>query len=105
MGTAIYTGVTGLLAHQRRIDVVASNIANVNTTGYRGSRVLFQDLFAQTLQGARGSRRAISAARTLRRWGWACSLGSIDVNHNQGSLITTGHYVGPGHRGVRASSS
>ena len=42
-----------MLAFQRRLDVVASNIANVNTTGYRASRVLFEDLFSQTLQGAR----------------------------------------------------
>ena len=38
MGTALYTGVTGLQAHQRRLDVVAANIANVNTPGYTRQR-------------------------------------------------------------------
>ncbi|GAF75638.1 unnamed protein product, partial [marine sediment metagenome] len=35
MGSAMFTAVTGLLAHQRRLDVIANNIANVNTTAYR----------------------------------------------------------------------
>ncbi len=89
MGTAIYTGVTGLLAHQRRIDVVASNIANVNTTGYRGSRVLFQDLFSQTLEGARAPVGDFGGTNPTEV-GLGVRLASIDVNHNQGSLITTG---------------
>jgi flagellar hook protein FlgE len=89
MGTAIYTGVTGLLAHQRRIDVVASNIANVNTTGYRGSRVLFQDLFAQTIQGARGPSGDFGGTNPSQV-GLGVQVGSIDVNHTQGSPITTG---------------
>jgi flagellar hook protein FlgE len=89
MGTAIYTGVTGLQAHQRRIDVVASNIANVNTTGYRGSRVVFQDLFSQTLEGARGPSDT-SGGTNPSEVGLGVRVASIDVNHVQGSLITTG---------------
>lgn len=90
MGTAIYTGVTGLLAHQRRIDVVASNIANVNTTGYRGSRVLFQDLFSQTLEGARAPVGNFGGTNPSEV-GLGVRLASIDVNQTQGSLITTGN--------------
>ncbi|MBI4557742.1 MAG: flagellar hook protein FlgE [Candidatus Hydrogenedentes bacterium] len=89
MGTAIFTGVTGLLTHQRRLDAVASNIANVNTTGYRGSRVLFQDLFSQTLEGARAPVGS-SGGSNPSQIGLGVRLGSIDVNHNQGSLFTTG---------------
>lgn len=89
MGTAIYTGVTGLMAHQRRIDVVASNIANVNTTGYRGSRVVFQDLFSQTLEGARGPSGNFGGTNP-QEVGLGVRVASIDVNHSQGSLITTG---------------
>ena len=51
MGAALFTAVTGLQAFQRNLDEIANNIANVNTTGYRGSRALFQDLFSQTLEG------------------------------------------------------
>ncbi|HOZ47413.1 MAG TPA: flagellar hook protein FlgE [Candidatus Hydrogenedentes bacterium] len=88
-GTAIYTGVTGLLAHQRRLDVVANNIANVNTTGYRGSRVQFQDLFSQTLQGATAPEGDYGGSNG-KQVGLGTAVGSIDVDHSQGSLITTG---------------
>lgn len=89
MGTAIYTGVTGLLAHQNRLDVIASNIANVNTTGYRGSRVIFQDLFSQTLQGGRAPVGNFGGGNPMQI-GLGVRLGSIDVDYTQGSLITTG---------------
>ncbi len=89
MGTALFTGVTGLQAHQRRLDVVASNIANINTIGYRGSRVLFQDLFSQTLQG--GSAPVGNFGGTNpQQIGLGVKIASIDVDHTQGSLITTG---------------
>lgn len=89
MSTALFTAVTGLRAHQTRLDVVASNIANVNTVGYRGSRVLFQDLFSQTLSGGSAPVGTFGGANPLQV-GLGVQLGSIDVNHSQGSLVTTG---------------
>lgn len=89
MGTAIFTGVTGLKAHQRRIDVIAGNIANVNTTAYRGSRVLFEDLFSQTLEGARAPLGGFGGSNPSQV-GLGVKLGSIDLNQSQGSLLTTG---------------
>lgn len=89
MGTALFTGVTGLLAFQRKLDVVANNISNVGTTGYRGSRVLFQDLFSQTIQGASAPTGSFGGTNPLQV-GLGVQLGTIDVNHAQGSLTTTG---------------
>ncbi|MBI2431655.1 MAG: flagellar hook protein FlgE [Candidatus Hydrogenedentes bacterium] len=89
MGTALFTGVTGLQVHQRRLDVVASNIANVNTIGYRGSRVLFQDLFSQTLQGGSAPVGAFGGTNP-QQVGLGVQIASIDVNHSQGSLVSTG---------------
>lgn len=89
MGTAIFTGVTGLLAHQRRLDVVANNIANVNTTGYRGSRILFEDLFSQTLQGGTAPSASYGGSNPMQV-GLGTGVGTIDVNHSQGSFLTTG---------------
>jgi len=89
MGTALFTGVTGLQAHQRKLDVIASNISNVNTYGYRGSRVLFQDLFAQTLRGGSppvgnfGGLNPMQISLGVR-------VGAVDTNFNQGSMVTTG---------------
>jgi len=85
----MYTGVTGLLAHQRRMDVVANNISNVNTYGYRSSRMNFQDLFSQTLQG--GSGRAGDVLGTNpEQIGLGVVVGSIDIDFTQGSLFSTG---------------
>jgi flagellar hook protein FlgE len=89
MGTALFTGVNGLLVQQRKLDVIASNIANVNTNGYRGARVLFQDLFAQTLRG--GSAPVGNFGGTNgQQVGLGVQVGSIDVNFSQGGLQTTG---------------
>ncbi len=89
MGTALFTGVTGLKVHQRRLDMVASNIANVNTVGYRSSRMNFQDLFSQTLRA--GSAPVGSFGGTNpQQIGLGVQVASIDVNHKNGSLITTG---------------
>jgi len=89
MGSAIYAGVTGLQVHQRRLDVIASNIANVNTTGYRSSRALFQDLFSQTLSGPRGSVGSFGGTNPMQV-GLGVRLASVDTNFGQGTLLTTG---------------
>lgn len=89
MGTALFTGVTALTANQRKLDVIAANIANVNTTGYRGARVLFQDLFSQTLSGARAPVARFGGTNP-QQVGLGTRIASIDVDHGQGSLFTTG---------------
>lgn len=89
MGSAIYAGVTGLQVHQRRLDVIASNIANVNTTGYRSARVLFQDLFSQTLAGPRAPIGNFGGSNPMQV-GLGVRLASIDTNFGQGTLLTTG---------------
>jgi len=89
MGSAMFTGVTGLRAHQRKLDVVAANIANVNTVGYRSSRMLFQDLFSQTLAGGSAPVGGFGGSNPLQV-GLGTNIASIDVNHGQGSLMTTG---------------
>lgn len=89
MGRALFTAVTGLKAQQTKLDVVANNIANVNTTGYRSSRILFQDLFSQTLSGPSAPAGAFGGTNP-QQIGLGVQIASIDVNHGQGSLVTTG---------------
>jgi flagellar hook protein FlgE len=89
MGRALFTAVTGLKAQQTKLDVVANNIANINTTGYRSSRILFQDLFSQTLTGG-SAPTATTGGTNPRQIGLGVQVGSIDVDHGQGSLVTTG---------------
>ncbi len=89
MGSALFTGVTALLANQRRLDVIASNISNVNTTGYKGSTVQFQDLFSQTLSGARAPVDGFGG-NNPSQVGLGVQVASISVNHGQGSMSSTG---------------
>jgi flagellar basal-body rod protein FlgG len=49
---ALWTGATGMEAQQRNVDVIANNIANVNTTSFKKSQALFQDLLYQKIQSA-----------------------------------------------------
>jgi len=52
MMRSMFSGVSGLRTHQSRMDVIAHNIANVNTTGFKASRMTFADAFSQTIRGA-----------------------------------------------------
>ena len=49
---ALLSGVASIKAHQTRMNVIGNNLANVNTTAYKGARVGFQDMLSQTVQGA-----------------------------------------------------
>jgi flagellar hook protein FlgE len=89
MGTALFTAVTGLSTHQRRLDVIANNVANVNTTGYRSSRVFFQDQFSQTLEGAQAASDTFGGTNPTQV-GLGVTIASIDNIFTQGSLVSTG---------------
>ncbi|MCG8557267.1 MAG: flagellar basal-body rod protein FlgG [Proteobacteria bacterium] len=55
MMRALNTAATGMAAQQRKIDVVANNMANVNTAGFKKSRAEFQDLIYQTIRAPGGT--------------------------------------------------
>ena len=52
---SLYSGVSGLTSHQSKMDVIGNNIANVNTYGFKGSRVTFRDIYYQTTKTATGT--------------------------------------------------
>lgn len=52
MMRSMFSVVSGLKAHQTRMDVIGNNIANVNTIGYKAGRVTFKEVFNQTLKGS-----------------------------------------------------
>ncbi len=51
MLSSLFTGVSGIQQMQQRMDVIGNNIANVNTTGFKGARTLFEDTFSQAVGG------------------------------------------------------
>ncbi|MCD8569480.1 MAG: flagellar basal body protein [Geovibrio sp.] len=48
MMRSLYSAISGLNTNQKAMDVIGNNIANVNTTGFKSGRAVFQDLFSQT---------------------------------------------------------
>lgn len=90
MMRSMFSGVSGLRAHQTWMDVIGNNISNVNTVGFKASRVTFQEIFSQTLRTAfspapDGSRGGINPQQV----GLGTSLASIDVLHQRGSVQRT----------------
>lgn len=89
MMRSLFSGVSGLKSHQTRMDVIGNNIANVNTVGFKGSRVNFQDTLSQALQGAsaaQGNRGGINP----KQIGLGTGVASIDTIFTDGSYQTTG---------------
>jgi flagellar basal-body rod protein FlgG len=81
-----------MVAQQKMIDVIANNLANVNTTGFKRSRVSFQDVLYETLEGPRVSGpegRSIGPIQI----GKGVRIGAILRLHAQGSPETTGRLL------------
>ena len=53
---SLFTGITGLRSHQTMLDVTGNNIANVNTTGFKASRTIFEDTLSQLMTSAAGAQ-------------------------------------------------
>lgn len=86
---SMFSAISGLRNHQTFMDVIGNNIANVNTTGYRSSRVTFQDILSQTVRGAgsaQGGRGVINPIQI----GLGTMLAGVDTLQTQGNLQATG---------------
>lgn len=89
MMRSLFSGVSGLRNHQTRMDVIGNNIANVNTTGFKASRVQFQDVLSQTLQGPSAGGNGRGSTNPLQV-GLGMSVASIDTLFTDGSFQPTG---------------
>ncbi|MCE5326335.1 MAG: flagellar hook-basal body complex protein [Planctomycetaceae bacterium] len=89
MSNSLLSGISGLQAHQRMLDVAGNNLANVNTSAFKASRVTFAELLSQTLQEA-GQPSATTGGTNPMQVGSGVQVASIDRNMSQGSLISTG---------------
>lgn len=88
---SLWIAKTGLDAQQMNIDVVANNLANVNTTGFKRSRAVFEDLLYQTLRqpGARSSQQ--SEIPSGLQLGTGVRPIATERIHTQGNLTQTGN--------------
>ena len=74
---SLFSGVSGLKNHTVRMDVIGNNIANVNTTAYKGNSVTFRDVFYQTRTFA-SSGTNVSGGVNPRQVGYGLAMGSVD---------------------------
>jgi flagellar hook protein FlgE len=88
MSFALMAGVTGLQAHQRMLDVAGNNLANVNTIGYKSSRIIFSELLAQVLKRASAPTTTVGGSNP-QQIGSGVQVGSISPDMAQGNLINT----------------
>lgn len=93
MMRSLYSGVAGLKTHQTKMDVIGNNIANVNTTAYKASSIVFSDLMSQTTQRASGPNATTGAGGVnARQIGLGVKSGAININiTGQGSPQSTGN--------------
>jgi flagellar hook protein FlgE len=90
MNRALFAGLSGTTAFQNRLDVVGNNIANANTVAYKEGRTTFQDALYETLEGGRSGSEVGMGGSNPMQIGSGVSLGTVNVQHTQGSLEPTG---------------
>jgi flagellar basal-body rod protein FlgG len=88
---ALNSAATGMAAQQLNIDVVANNMANVNTTGFRKSRAEFQDLVYQTLRQPGGQSGNGAALPSGIQVGLGVRTVATQALHIQGAMKQTGN--------------
>lgn len=90
MMRSLFSGVSGLRNHQTRMDVIGNNISNVNTVGYKSSRVVFQDIFSQNIAAGMAHQGVgIQGGTNPIQVGLGMSLGAIDVIHTRSAFQRT----------------
>jgi len=85
---SLNSGVSGLRAFQTKMDVIGNNIANVETAGFKSSRVSFAEMMNQRLGRSGGG--SDSSPQISNQVGLGVRVSSIDRDFSQGALQTTG---------------
>ena len=92
MPSAFFTGLSGLRAHARSIEVIANNLANLNTIAFKGSRADFRDLFYQQI----GQSRSGIASQV----GIGVAPITVSRRNEQGTIQNTGGLLDAAIQGV-----
>jgi flagellar basal-body rod protein FlgG len=89
MSRALYTAATGMIAQQMNVDNIANNLANVNTTGYKKSKMEFQDLLYQQLRLAGATQAEGAQVPVELQIGYGTRPVATQRIFTPGSLIST----------------
>ncbi len=95
---SMFTAISSLSIHQKYLDVVSNNLANANTTGFKSSRVLFQDQFSQMLTPGSAPTTQLGGTNPAQI-GLGVGMGYISPNFTQGTLQNTGRNMDLGIQG------
>ena len=87
---SILNGLAGVRGHQTQMDVVGSNIANINTIGYKTMQATFQETLSQMVGSAQGPTEKRGGSNPLQI-GLGSSIGGIKSTFSQGALQDTGN--------------
>lgn len=87
---SMYSAVSGLAAHQTKMNIIGNNIANVNTYGFKSSRVTFTDVFYQTMSGASApDPNGNGGGSNPTQMGYGTKINSINVINTRAGSATT----------------
>ncbi len=89
MDASMWVAKTGLDAQQTRLTVISNNLANVNTTGFKRDRAMFEDLLYQNVRQAGGQTAATTVAPTGLMLGTGTRIIATEKIHAQGNMINT----------------
>jgi flagellar hook protein FlgE len=86
---SLFSGISGLRAHQQMMDVTGNNIANVNTAGFKTSQTVFEDTLSQMINAAALPRNGFGGTNPAQV-GLGVRMAGISTNFAQGSAQVTG---------------
>jgi flagellar hook protein FlgE len=86
---SMFSAISGLRAHQTKMDVTGNNIANVNTVGFKGSQTVFQDTLSQVIR-AGGAPAQNRGGTNPAQVGLGVKVAAITTNWTQGATQSTG---------------
>jgi flagellar basal-body rod protein FlgG len=89
MDASMWVAKTGLDAQQTRMNVIANNLANVNTTGFKKDRAVFEDLLYQNIRQAGGQTGANTQSPTGLMLGTGVRVVATEKLHAQGNMVNT----------------
>ncbi len=88
---ALWVAKTGLDAQQTRMAVISNNLANINTTGYKQSRAVFEDLIYQNIRQAGGQSTQNTQLPSGLQLGTGVNVVATEKLHTQGNIQQTGN--------------
>lgn len=86
---SMFSAVSGLRSHQTMMDVIGNNIANINTPGFKASRVAFTDVYYQTLSTSTAPTAAAGGGTNMKQIGYGATTASIDLLNTRGGYGQT----------------